>query len=268
MIIAADTHTHLYPCYDIATALDAAFANLTRAVPETAPRGGTECVLCLTERCDCRLFRELAGSSGAAAGAWSFERRGEHALGAKRKDGAKMSILAGRQIVTAERLEILALGRDLEVPDGGAAAEILREVQGAGAVAVIPWSPGKWFSARGRIVERLLDSQRPGDLLLGDTALRPGGYGEPRIMRQARGRGFGVASGSDPLPFAGEEPRLGSYGSLFEAPWHAEDPAGSMLEILRALRGAAPVFGRRLGAAGLAFRLWKNARTKRSSPRA
>lgn len=53
--------------------------------------------------------------------------------------------MAGRQIVTAEKLEVLALGTDLDIDDGRPIREVLSLVTENGGLPVIPWGAGKWW---------------------------------------------------------------------------------------------------------------------------
>jgi len=154
-----------------------------------------------------------------------------------------MHLVAGRQIVTAERIEVLGLAMPGRVDDGRPAPDTVAAVQAAGGVPVLAWAPGKWFFARGRVVLDIIARHPPGALLLGDTTLRPTVWPEPAIMRAARKRGYGIAAGSDPLPFAGEEARMGAYASVIEAPFDAQNPLASARAALR--QGPARCVGRR-----------------------
>ena len=71
-------------------------------------------------------------------------------LTASSKSGQDLSIVAGRQIVTAENLEILALGFDAGLDDGLPIDEVILAVQAAGALCVLPWGFGKWTGKRGQ----------------------------------------------------------------------------------------------------------------------
>jgi len=82
---------------------------------------------------------------------------------------------------------------------------------------VLPWAPGKWFGDRGRAVLSVFDSVPSCQFLVGDTSMRPVGWGEPAIMRYAEVKGIKIIAGTDPLPFAGQENLVGSYCTLLEA---------------------------------------------------
>jgi hypothetical protein len=256
MIIRADTHVHLYPCHDLRAALDGARARLDGA--GAAPADVR--VLLLSERRTDRMFAALRDGAAGPLGGWRCAGGAGGALVLSAPGGGALHVLAGRQLVTRERLEVLALATEAAFDDGLSVREALGAVRAAGGVPVLPWAPGKWFFARGRIVAELLADSVPGDFLVGDTALRPLGWPEPALMRAARERGFAVLAGSDPLPFPGEEHRAGRYGVEFDG---AFDPARPAASIRALLPTPGRLIGRRLSFPGVVRRLWKNARRRR-----
>ena len=71
-------------------------------------------------------------------------------------------VIAGRQIVSAERIEVLALGTRTQIPDGQPLAATIDAVRADGALAVLPWGFGKWWGARGRMVDAYLETATGG----------------------------------------------------------------------------------------------------------
>ncbi len=156
-------------------------------------------------------------------------------------DNASISpllILAGRQVVSAEGLEILAQATAAQFSDGEPAEQLLEAMTAAGAIITLPWGAGKWLGRRGRLLDRLLAADLEGALLLGDNGGRPAWWREPRLMARP------VLRGSDPLPLAGEDARIGSFGSMLEGALSRERPAADLRALLRALRQPPPGFGR------------------------
>ena len=242
MLLLADTHVHLYPTYDLAAAFDAAHTNFARRLAEVSSADGVGAeaegvgkVLCLTERADCNFFRGLRGGAiEVPGGRYTIHDHGDAVLMVSRDHGESLLLLlAGRQIVTRERLEVLALGLEAEIPDGSPIDEVLNQVRALGGVPVLPWAVGKWFFGRGRVVRRIVSAAQKNDILIGDSSLRPAGWREPRSMRVARSRGIRVIAGSDPLPFRGEEVRLGSYVIVGQTDFNWRDPAGSIRAMLQ-----------------------------------
>ena len=241
MLLIADTHVHFYPCYDLAAWLDAAFHNLSRPGPHAK-------ILMLTERHDCHAFRDnIFGGDRAGAGALCVNRGPE-----------KLFILAGRQIVTRERLEVLALATDADIADGQPMVDVLKRVRDAGGVPVLAWAPGKWFFKRGKIVVDVLERETPGSLLIGDTSLRPTLWADPDLMSFAHARGFNIIAGSDPLPFPGEEKYVGTYGVACEANFDSTNAAASMQRVLMDAGTKFVTRGKRCGVLEVMRRLQKN----------
>lgn len=234
MRIAGDTHVHIYPFYDLAAQLHAAARNLPTAEVR---------LLCLTERQGQHEFLALREGGRPAAG-WSVEQTGEAEALRAHGPAGELFLLAGRQVVTAERLEVLALGRDLDIPDGLPLSETLARVREGDAIPVLPWGFGKWWGLRGTIVQNCLDSHSPEWLVFADTCLRPAGFPTPAILRTARLRGFSILYGTDPLPRPGEELLTGRWATCWEADWDASHPAAAWRRIIRERMPARPL-GRR-----------------------
>ena len=255
MRIVADTHVHVYPCYDAHEVFTSAFACLKQL-------GGPDAAgaILLTERFDCHFFQ------GLGEGRVKVPTFGISALSDGRSarvtnaGGDTLYVIAGRQIVTQERLEVLALTIDAAIPDGKPVRAVLSEIREQGGVPVLSWAPGKWFGKRGEIVRDLIDTLSPRDFILGDTTLRPTVWPEPALMRRASEKGFRIVAGSDPLPFAGEECRVGSYASLWDGAMDSEKPAVSLKNLL--MDTVSERVGKRGDAVPTVVRLFRNACSK------
>jgi len=236
--VIADTHVHIYPFHDREALIDGAFRRLAALVPAAETRA-----ICLTERHDCHAFRDLPGDRAEAnAVKWG-----------------EGWIFAGRQIVTRERLEVLALTIDAHIADGQPIADVLLRIREAGGVPVLSWAPGKWFFNRGDVMKKLIENSSPGDFLLGDTSLRPTIWPEPCLMGTARKRGFSIVAGSDPLPVPGEERYAGTYATILQGSFDAAKPVSSMRSLLKE-RGN--FVGSRCGPVEVLLRLRKNSKAR------
>lgn len=238
-VALVDSHVHFHPCYDLPAFLNGALRNFRKA-----GQAGTGYLL-LTESAGAHWFRRWRDGLSAGGG-WRFERTlEEESLLAVNGMGERLVLVAGRQIVARERLEVLALGKDLELPDGLPLPEVLERVRESGALPVLPWGFGKWWGRRGAVVAETLGQD--GELFLGDNGGRLGV--EPALFRQARRLGIRLLPGSDPLPFSRHEGLAGSYGFVLT---HAVDldrplsPASTLLRRIRA-SGQLRAFGRRAG---------------------
>jgi hypothetical protein len=258
MSILVDTHIHLYPCYSLPQALTSCITNLHALAPDAVA------VACLTERHDCFFFQKLREGSLVVDG-FDVERNDDpNSLHLTTVSGQMLVLAAGRQIITKERLEVLALTADLRIPDGLPIRETIKQVIAEGAAPVLPWSPGKWFFNRGEIINAILHESDPQSVLVGDVTLRPRGWPTPHLIRTAQQLGFKTLYGSDPLPFPGEEQMLGRYATYYSnSSLDASLQSPALRHLLLTTKGAA--CGHRSSLQALALRLKRNSDTRKQT---
>lgn len=278
-IVVADGHLHLYPAYDIKAVFRHLIQNLDRlsgqacvtnpalpantsafTEPETAGNRIYKLAF-LAESREHDFFRRLQGQDVSIAGQGLEALCGPSpiCLTVSLREVGQVCLVAGRQIVTRERLEILGLAMRAKIPDGLPARDVIQKVVEAGGIPVLAWSPGKWLFARGRLVRDLIESDQAKVLRLGDTTLRPMLWPEPRLMQLARARGLAVIPGSDPLPLAGEERFAGAYGFICRSAFDPSQPAASIGHMLAGSAAAAAILpvGARRGTLTVARRLYQ-----------
>lgn len=248
-MVLADGHVHIYECFEPAAVFDAAAENIAAAARALQCGHDYDAVLCLVEsRHEHFLDDVRAGVLGRTwrgrLGDWELEESAEPEALHVRRGGSRLCLFAGRQLVTRERLEVLALGTTALLRDGEPLDSTLNAVREVGAAAVLPWGVGKWLGARGAAVERVLAEPRFGHVFLGDNGNRLELGPEPKQLAAARRAGRRVLPGSDPLPLPGEEVRAGSYGFAIDVPLDPLRPAAALLALLRSGAAATP-FGRR-----------------------
>ena len=211
----------------------------------------------MTETAPEHWFQRLAAAAdtetpvaGEGAAAWYTRRTAEvESLRVTGPAGTELFLVAGRQIVTAEGLEVLALGTVAEFSDGATLPAAVQTIRAAKAVAVVPWGFGKWWGRRGALLRAYLESLGDEVLYLGDTRGRLRGTPDPRPFQLATARGWPILPGSDPLPMASEAVRPGSYGFALEATLDAARPWTSLRQALDQCETALEVFGERETAA-------------------
>jgi hypothetical protein len=247
-MVLADGHVHVYDCFSAAAVFDAAAANFAAAARlADAPR--YDAVLCLVEGATERFLAGVrSGDKGRVwrgrHGYWEAESTDEPESLVVRRGGTRLAVIGGRQLVTRERLEVLALGTTAPLRDGDAIEATLAAVHEAGAAAVLPWGVGKWLGQRGAIVARILADPRWRQVSVGDNGNRLALGPEPAQLAAAQRAGRRVLPGSDPLPLLGQEERVGSYGFAVDADLDWLRPAAALLAILKS--GASfTAFGRR-----------------------
>ena len=263
MQIIADTHVHIYAHYQRARLLDAAAAAFAGHEDRLGSLADTR-LLFLTETQRDDVWGDwLAGAPPASGSEWTFAAAPEQGAGLlTHPHHGVLTVLAGRQIVTTERLEVLALTCTERIPDGRPVREVIAAVRATGAIATLSWSPGKWWGRRGRLVAELLTEYEPGQVVIGDVLLRPGCWPEPLLMRTARRRGFMVLAGSDPLPLPNEEQWAGAYGIEARINYDPSHPVTSIRRWLSQVNSQPNVVGARNNTTTFVHRIWAMHRRK------
>lgn len=214
--LAVDAHAHLY---DGVSSLEIAAGNIVKNCPE-AQTG----VLLLAERMDEQLFLKWRSDPPRGLHQTSEPIALYYDAGA-----LPLLIIAGRQIVTAESIELLLLGT-LDFPrDNDSLAKTLAARSGGG-LAVLPWGFGKWIGQRGASVASALKSRA--DLFAGDIQARPSWLPSP-TLRRAGLSGRPVLAGTDSLPMASDNHRIGGFGQVVCSAIDPQRPAASLLQALQ-----------------------------------
>jgi hypothetical protein len=244
--LLVDGHVHFHPGFTWEIFLTAAAGHFAAGRREVGLGEEGPGSLLFTESAGVHAFRDLRDGRGRIPGGWELAPTGEDAaVRVAGPAGQMLLLVAGRQIVTAEKLEVLALGWDGEFPDGQPIREVLARVVDAGAVPVVPWGFGKWWFRRGRLLRALIEGGVPYRFFLGDNGGRPRLSREPRLFDAARAHGTQVLPGSDPLPFPDQARRAGSYGFVLPVALSPDRPATAIREALVGLSEPPRTFGRR-----------------------
>jgi len=255
--IHLDGHVHVYPEFDLERLR-------TTALRRSQALGGP-LLLMLSETDRDHCFEQLASNASVgsmrtdadsgpassrehtaapedAPSGWLTTQEAESLRCAGPEAREPVCLIAGRQLVSREGLEILGLAwrpSRAELAPGQAlatgqpASVLLRGLLAAGAIAVLPWGVGKWLGPRGQLVERLVrDPELAGHprFLVGDIAHRCWPWPTPGAFRC----GLPVLAGTDLLPLAGLEGQLAAYGSSLEASLDPDRPAESLRRALDA----------------------------------
>jgi hypothetical protein len=236
---------HLHRCFDPAGFLDSARENF-RAAAEQAGRSNSIGCLWLTDPPEDRSFHRLSRGNlaGRRMDRWSLSPTSEPtSLLAVHDSGDRLLLLAGRQIASRERFEVLALGSEVDFSSGQSLGDTIAAVREGGAVAVVPWGFGKWWFRRSRLLAHALRTLPTRGLFVGDNAARPRLFPRPPLFDLAASRKIYNLPGSDPLPLRWEIRKPGRLGAVLEGPLDLSRPVASLLQMLRELRAQPPLFG-------------------------
>lgn len=244
-IVMVDAHVHVHPQADTTVLLEMAAENFAAAAQRLQARRW-QAMLLLTEMAGVDWFESVYPGAGASAlGKWTLTASSAEDISfCASASGESLLVVAGRQVVTGERIEVLALGTRARIADGLSLQTTIARALAAGATLVLPWAVGKWLGRRGRLVANALRHAEP-DLFAGDNGGRPAFWPAPQIFKHVVSQGRPVLSGTDPLPLKHEERRVGSMGFWFQGYAPADAPGRYLQDRLRGARADAVVpFGR------------------------
>jgi hypothetical protein len=230
-----DAHVHIYDCFDLGTLLDGAVNNFRRVADRAGARQYVSVIMLTETSRDDRftVIAEAAAKGEQLGTPWSFSSTSEpESLVANRKDQQPLFIIAGRQVITKEKLEVIALATTFKCPDGRPADEVIEAINEAGGIAVAPWGVGKWWGKRGRLLASLLRQFPADQLALGDNSGRPWFMRSPEHFRIAHQQSRRILPGSDPLPFPSEAGRVGSVGYILDQAVDPVRPAADLRDAL------------------------------------
>jgi len=239
--IYVDAHVHIYDCFDLDELFESAHANLKKVAEECSPNSRFTGILLLTETCAQNKFSDLKDLALQAKAditrsqsKWGiYEIPDDNAaLFVKRTSGECLLIVAGRQVVTKEGLEVLALLTSAKFDDGLPLDVIVAKIVSENGLPVLPWGVGKWFGRRGKLILDYLGNNKNGHIMLGDNGGRPIFWKKPPQFRQAYTLGIAILPGSDPLPIASEEKRIGSFGFILQGDISLSNPVRDLKQLL------------------------------------
>jgi hypothetical protein len=235
-MIVFDGHAHIYDCYELDAFFTAAFRNFKIAGEQLQTNSSISYFMLMAEATGVYYFKrlkEMAVNSENTPAFLRVERSEEaHALYVYHDDfpSMRLIIVAGRQLITKENLELLALMTDKEFDDGQELSATVKNVIETGGVPVCPWGAGKWIGQRGRVLEKYMISP-DAHFFLGDSGGRPSFWPRPAIFDNEF-VGQRLLSGSDPLPLVGDELRVGSYGGFVNLDCPQDKPASYLCQQL------------------------------------
>jgi hypothetical protein len=245
-MIVCDAHVHLYPQFSAEHLLASARENFfCRCGDNWSPPPTMALLFADTARAEGFAALTALAEGGTAVGRFRLRKTAEkHSLVAidPTHPEERLLLLAGRQVVTAEKIELLSLFCPAIIKDGLELTQTVTEIHKRDGFAVLPWGVGKWLGKRGAILDNYLRQADPRGLFVGDNGGRPKLWPAPRLFEVAAGRGIRLLPGSDPLPLPAQEKCVGSYGFRCQGTCGEEHPARDLRLLLAAAKDL-PVFG-------------------------
>jgi len=233
--IIADAHVHIHKCFEIDQLLNASLTNFQKISRTKTDIENSAFLIFLTEMPGDFEFSKLLeyAQNHHQINNWKLTPTQESiSISATNNENQKIFIIAGRQIVTAEKLEVLALISDNEFADSLPIETTIQNIVSKDGIPVLPWAVGKWTGKRGKILQKLLNSDTLSMVYLGDNSGRPNFWSRPSYFQLAEQKGWKVLPGTDPLPLKYEYTKPGSFGFIVEGEFNIVEPGKSMKEIL------------------------------------
>jgi len=247
-LLVVDAHVHIYPCFDLPEYFSAAFSNCLQVARNVGYDRSHIPVLLLTEGRRQRVYQDIQAEikkgntrigNEETGGYRVFATEEDGSLRIEKEDGRFLFLVAGRQIVTSEQLEVLALSTVSEIPDGLPLEKTVAVVEKNRAIPVIPWGFRKWSGRRRHVLTEFLASRREGGFFLGDNGGRPTLLRFPDFGREVPGLSLKVLPGSDALPLPSELKKVGSFGFTLQEEFTLGRPGEALKRILLK-RGVEP----------------------------
>lgn len=238
--LLVDAHVHLHDCFDLSQFLDAASANFQRQSDRLGLDQPAIGILLLAEVKGVNAFAQLVEQQqqlNQQLSGWEISSTHEAiSLRLTHTSGQTLLIMAGRQVVTQEGIEVLALMTDGMLADGLSLEKTLIEAIAANGLPVLPWGVGKWLGKRGKLVQAGLASD-PDTLFAGDNGGRPSFWPLPGFCKRQ-------LPGTDPLPLSYEVERPGSFGFLTQACLNWDTPGECLKQVLSCPQPDIQPYGR------------------------
>jgi hypothetical protein len=235
MKLLIDSHVHLHDCFEPGIFMTSAYQNFKKAADAIGSGDRFTGAMVLLGKAADHPFARLEPylKERRAVGRWRLEATREQAsILAHGAPGGEMVLVAGRQLISSDGLEVLSVGNMEPLTENLPIERLILGIKEMKGLPIIPWGAGKWFGTRGRILRGLMASSASQDFFLGDNGGRPALWRSPRHFQQAKERGFDILRGSDPLPLLWECQRPGSFGSCIDGRLSRNSPWGDLRQML------------------------------------
>jgi hypothetical protein len=251
-MLLIDAHVHIYDCFNLEKFFDSAYANFKSEAEKLDHGDDFTGILLFAETSKDDWFHHLSNYAdgkelpdGKDTGNWIFSRTNDNNLiFAKSDDSKNLILIAGRQIVTGEGLEILSLFTAERFEEGTPIKKLINDIKNRDGIPVIPWGFGKWMGKRGTILNQLIESAKSQEFFLGDNGNRPFFLTYPSQFKLAQDKDIRNLPGSDPLPLPSEFDRAGSWGFSISEPLDKFKPTAQLKESLLKKHSEQSIFGK------------------------
>lgn len=242
--IFVDSHVHIYDCFNINEFFEFAVNNFIKIHNQLGLTEKLIGVLFFTESGETNYFKQISDNRAYYSDLlkFGFELTSEEdSIRIVLNSGNYLILIAGRQIVTKENLEVHAIGTIEKFEYGKDFLSIINLIKEKKAIPVIPWGVGKWFGRRGKVVENIV--QNSSGIFLGDNSGRPKFWVAPKLFSEGIKKKLYTLRGTDPLPLKYQEKKAGSFGFYFISVLDLERPSEFLKKYLWSLEKQPTNYG-------------------------
>ncbi len=242
-LVLVDFHVHIHDIYNPEKFFNSAFDNFTFFAKKHGFNFKTG-FLFLTEIKGFNYFEKLSNGNISLTSFDIFFPQEKISLLITNRLNQKIFLISGRQIVTKEKIEILALGTGENFDDGNTLISSFAEIINSGALPKLPWGVGKWLGNRKKILEEFILENSDKKFVLGDNSGRPVFWPKSKLFALAESRNIPVLRGTDPLNIPADETKAGSFGNILHCDIDPDYPGQSVLETVKKMNSSPIPYGR------------------------
>lgn len=249
-IFLIDFHVHIHNCFNLDEFFHNVFLNFSKCAKLIGKSQKWTGVLFLSEIKEVNYFDSLKESLKCNKPIIDsnkykiLETSEDCSIIISNKCDEKVIIIAGKQIITEDKVEVLALGTTNEFNNGYSLSITIEEINKVNAIPVLPWGVGKWLGKRKKIVQQYLAENNEQRYFIGDNSGRPRFWSEPNLFKLGNQSNHFVLRGSDALPILSQVNKTASFGSYTYGVINQNKPLESIKNILENLTKSLCSFGR------------------------
>ncbi len=248
--ILIDTHLHIYDCYDIIRFFKEANRNFSYYNKNLKFAEKYVGILFLTESDGFNYFDKLQENSNNIIqdleneGFFIKESDEKCSLVFETADSNLIVIIAGQQIITKEKLEVLSLGTQQKIEYSLSLEETVKRINNIDAIPVLPWGFGKWLGKRSEVINSFIQKNHGNKFFLGDNSGRLALLKVPAQFKFSDQNKKIVLRGSDPLPIKSQEKKAGSFGFYFVSEIDLSNPFRDVKKMIYSLENEPDNYGK------------------------
>lgn len=242
-----DSHVHIQNCFNLKEYFNNTFRNFSYFNRKSGSSGEWLGVLFFTEVIELDFFNQLkAGnnSSGIFDDIFISRTNEENSLLLSNKKGEKIIAVAGKQIITQNNIEVLAIGTTKKFENNRSLLETINNINLSGAIAVLPWGVGKWVSRRKIMIKNFIEENNQLDFFLGDNSGRLNIWPKPKLFNLAKKYNKFILPGTDALDITSEVDKTGSYGFYLNSEISLDFPYRDLKKLLTEFDKQPSFFGK------------------------